>query len=135
MTRLTLRIDFDNCQLGPGKIKLLELIDRYGSITASGKMMDMSYRTAWLLIDELNNMFVSPLVETRIGGRGGGNARLTVLGRAVVQLYRGIEDEAHESAGAKLRELERHIRPVEKPAEKVVTRSVRSKQKPAKQAT
>jgi molybdate transport system regulatory protein len=135
MTRLTLRIDFDPCQLGPGKIKLLELIDSYGSITASGKMMDMSYRTAWLLIDELNNMFVSPLVETRIGGRGGGNARLTLLGRAVVQLYRGIEEDAHEAAATRLRELERHIRPAEKPKDPEETRSARGRQKPAKQMT
>ena len=133
MTRLTLRIDFETCQLGPGKIKLLELIDSYGSITASGKMMDMSYRTAWLLIDELNNMFVSPLVETRIGGRGGGNARLTLLGRAVVQLYRGIEDDAHEAAATRLREFERHVRRVETPLEKAETRSVRGRPKPVKQ--
>jgi molybdate transport system regulatory protein len=109
MTRLTLRIDFEDCQLGPGKVRILEFIDTYGSITASGKMMDMSYRKAWLLIDELNGMFEAPLVETRPGGRGG-NARLTLLGRAVVQLYRGIEQDAHEAAAARLRELDRHIR-------------------------
>ena len=132
MTRLTLRIDFETCQLGPGKIRLLELIDTYGSITASGKMMDMSYRTAWLLIDELNSMFDAPLVETRIGGRGGGNARLTLHGRAVVQLYRSIEENAHESAATRLRELERHLRHAEKEASKAATRAARGKEKAAK---
>jgi molybdate transport system regulatory protein len=133
MTRLTIRIDFDHCQLGPGKVRLLELVDTYGSITASGKMMDMSYRKAWLLIDELNSMFVSPLVETRPGGRGGGNARLTLLGRAVVQLYRSIEQEAHETAATRLRELDRHIRHPTKRASEAEATTPRAKQRAAKQ--
>ncbi len=110
MTHMSLRIDFDDRQLGPGKIKLLELIDTHGSITASTKALDMSYRRGWLLVDELNGMFEGPLVETRPGGRGGGNARLTLLGRAVVQLYRGIEADAHAAAAGRLRELERRLR-------------------------
>ena len=114
MTQMSLRIDFDARQLGPGKIKLLELIDTHGSITASAKALDMSYRRGWLLIDELNGMFEQPLVETRPGGRGGGNARLTLLGRAVVQLYRGIEADAHAAVAARLKELERRLGPIEK---------------------
>ncbi len=111
MKRLTIRIDFgENCQLGPGKIRLLELVDTQGSITASAKMMDMTYRRAWLLIDDLNKMFEAPLVETRAGGRGGLNARLSILGRAVVQLYRSLEKEAHETSAVRLDELERHLR-------------------------
>jgi molybdate transport system regulatory protein len=115
MTRLTLRIDFgDSRQLGPGKIRLLELVDTHGSITASAKMMDMSYRRAWLLIDDLNGMFETPLVETRPGGRGGGNARLTVLGRAIVQLYRAIEKDSFQASSTRIDELERRIRPGKK---------------------
>ncbi len=109
MTRLTLRIDFDNRQIGPGKIRLLEFIDAYGSITASGKQMDMSYRRAWLLVDELNHMFDAPLVETRPGGRGGGNARLSALGRAIIQMYRSIERDCHAASQAQLSELEQHL--------------------------
>lgn len=74
----------------------------------------MSYRRGWLLIDELNGMFEEPLVETRPGGRGGGNARLTLLGRAVVQLYRGIEADVHHAAAGRLKELERHLGPIDK---------------------
>ena len=73
MSRLTIRIDLGAARLGPGKIRLLEHVDTHGSITAAGKQMEMSYRRAWLLIEELNTMFDAPLVETRPGGRGGGN--------------------------------------------------------------
>ncbi|HWB48648.1 MAG TPA: LysR family transcriptional regulator, partial [Stellaceae bacterium] len=55
MARLTLRIDFDgDRQIGPGKIRLLELIESTGSISAAGRQMGMSYRRAWLLVDDLN---------------------------------------------------------------------------------
>lgn len=110
MTRLTLRVDFDDRQIGPGKIRLLEFVDQHGSITAAGKCMGMSYRRAWLLIDELNQMFASPLVETRPGGRGGGNAVLTERGRAVVALYRGIESDAARVASTNLKKLARSLK-------------------------
>ena len=112
MTRLTLRLDFDeNRQLGPGKVRILESVDSAGSITAAAKAMDMSYRRAWLLIDELNHMFEGPLVETRLGGRGGPNARLSLLGRAVVQLYRAIETESRQVSAARIDELKRRLGP------------------------
>ena len=73
MTRLTLRIDFDEDRaLGPGKVRLLELVEATGSISAAGRAMDMSYRRTWLLVDALNRTFRLPVVETRSGGGGGG---------------------------------------------------------------
>jgi molybdate transport system regulatory protein len=51
MTRLTLRLDFGPGQaIGHRKIRLLEAIREYGSISAAGRSMAMSYRRAWLLI-------------------------------------------------------------------------------------
>lgn len=49
--------------LGPGKAELLDRIAETGSISAAAKAMDMSYRRAWLLLDELNTSFVQPVVE------------------------------------------------------------------------
>ena len=65
-TRLTIRVDFGaHGALGPGKIRLMELIGEKGSITAAGRAMKMSYRRAWLLVDALNRMFREPLIETQ----------------------------------------------------------------------
>ena len=65
MTRLTIRIDFDDArQIGHGKIRLLELISAHGSISRAAKEMGMSYRRAWLLADEMNRMFVKPVMES-----------------------------------------------------------------------
>lgn len=105
-TRLTIRADFGaHGALGPGKIRLMELIGETGSITGAGRAMKMSYRRAWLLADALNRMFREPLIETQHGGSGGGGATLTARGRRVVALYRGIEAGAAASAMASLHEL------------------------------
>jgi len=100
MPRLTLRIDFEGDRaIGPGKIKLLELIDALGSISAAGRRMNMSYRRAWLLVDSLNRCFREPLVASHAGGAHGGGAALTPAGAAVVRHYRAVEAAAH-AAGA-----------------------------------
>jgi molybdate transport system regulatory protein len=103
---LTIRVDFGAFgYLGPGKIMLMELISKHGSISAAGKEMGMSYRRAWLLIDEINRIFREPLVEKQMGGSGGGGARLTKLGRDVVGRYRSIEGAAATAVAADLRAL------------------------------
>ena len=93
--RASLRIDLgDERRVGPGKIKLLELIRATGSISAAARQMDMSYRRAWLLIDEVNTALKAPVVETATGGSGGGGAVLTPLGETLIATYRDIEREA-----------------------------------------
>jgi molybdate transport system regulatory protein len=84
---------------------LMELISKHGSISAAGKEMGMSYRRAWLLVDEINRIFREPLVEKQMGGSGGGGAKLSKLGRDVVGRYRAIEGAAAIAAAADLRAL------------------------------
>src|SRR5262245_54991945 len=101
---LTFLIDFVAFgYLGPGKIALMELISKHGSISAAGKDMGMSYRRAWLLVDEINQIFREPLVEKQMGGPGGGGARLTRLGRDILGRYRAITGVAATASGARLR--------------------------------
>lgn len=84
-------------RLGPGKIDLLEAIASTGSITAAGKRLGMSYRRAWLLIDEANRMFEKPLVVASAGGPGGGGARLTELGEDLVAAFRRLEERSRSA--------------------------------------
>jgi molybdate transport system regulatory protein len=117
MTRLTIRIDFDGGrQVGHGKIRLLELIGEHGSISGAAREMKMSYRRAWLLADEVNRMFSEPVIETQHGGAGGGHARLTSFGHALVGHYRAIEAQALKSFGKQIADLECRLRPAEKAA-------------------
>jgi molybdate transport system regulatory protein len=78
--------------IGPGKAALLEASGETGSIAAAGRRMGMSYRRAWVLAKTMNACFRDPLIKTAKGGIGGGGARLTVMGREVLTLYRAMED-------------------------------------------
>jgi molybdate transport system regulatory protein len=83
----------------------MESITKHGSIRLAGRKMRMSYRRAWLLVDEINHIFREPLVEKQIGGPGGGGARLTELGRGVVDRYRAIQGAVATASAADLRAL------------------------------
>jgi molybdate transport system regulatory protein len=110
MARVSLRLGFgDERALGPGKVRLLELIGETGSISAAGRAMKMSYRRAWMLVDELNRMFRDPLVEARPGGAHGGGARLTEAGSDVVRRYREIESTIETDSSAHIAALENMI--------------------------
>ncbi|WP_159350999.1 winged helix-turn-helix domain-containing protein [Roseomonas harenae] len=104
--RLSIRLDLGGgLRIGPGKVRLLEEIGRAGSISAAGRALGMSYRRAWELVEALNSGLGRPVAETAAGGAGGGGARLTALGEAVVQAYRAIEAESNASAAERLATL------------------------------
>jgi len=106
MTRLTIRIDFaDGTALGPGKVRLLELVAETGSIRKAAAKMKMSYRRAWLLLQALDGMFGEPLAATTTGGKAGGGARMSPLGKTVVATYRRIEAGASGIATRDLKSL------------------------------
>lgn len=115
--RLRIRIVFGQDEMiGPGKVDLLERIDRCGSIAAAGREMNMSYKRAWELIGTLNAMFHAPVVNSTRGGSGGGGAVLTDLGREVLSLYRDFETEAASGGAGPLRSLQALLRDI--PTEK-----------------
>ena len=105
--RLTVRVDFGSDRvLGPGKIRLLEEIGRSGSISQAGRSLKMSYRRAWLLVDDLNRCFRSPVVTTQPGGAHGGGAVLTALGQQLIKEYRSIVARAMAATEPQLQGLE-----------------------------
>jgi len=110
-TRISLRLDFgDTVRLGPGKVRLLELIGERGSISAAGRAMEMSYRRAWLLVDSLNQAFAQPVVATRPGGKADNRAELTPFGREVISRFRAMEVAARKVVARELRALEDAIK-------------------------
>jgi len=91
--------------IGPGKISLLEAIRETGSITSAAKSLDMSYRRAWMLLDELNRSLRKPAVDSAKGGQHGGGSELTDVGRQLIDSYRRIEDTASRACAADIKHL------------------------------
>ena len=92
-------------RVGPGKVALLEAIRDTRSITAAAKSMGMSYRRAWILVDELNRALAGPAVATATGGEHGGGSTLTALGRELVDVYRRIDATAARACAKDLARL------------------------------
>jgi molybdate transport system regulatory protein len=98
-------------QIGPGKIALLHAIQDTRSITAAAKALNMSYRRAWLLVDQMNKTFEPPVVVTSIGGSGHGGAEVTEFGERVIAAYRSILVKAEAAARVELQTLAGHLKP------------------------
>jgi len=95
-----IRVDLaSGCSVGPGKVSLLEAIETKGSLTLAARSLAMSYRRAWNLLDDLNKSFAAPMVETAVGGRSGGGARLTESGRELIREFRALERGVARLAG------------------------------------
>jgi molybdate transport system regulatory protein len=125
--RLTVRVDFGSKRaLGPGKIRLLEAIQKTGSISQAGRALDMSYRRAWLLVDDVNRCFRETVVTKKPGGAHGGGAELTAFGIKLIGQYRSIETRAAAAAKRQMRELELSLRNRIRRAQKPRRTSIRT---------
>jgi molybdate transport system regulatory protein len=106
LPRLRIRVDLTpGCSIGPGKVSLLEAIEREGSLSVAARSIDMSYRRAWNLLDDLNQSFAEPVVSTAVGGTQGGGARLTEYGRKLVKAFRALETAARPLARTHLQKF------------------------------
>jgi molybdate transport system regulatory protein len=125
--RLTLRVDFGGDRaLGPGKVRLLEAIRDTGSISEAGRKLRMSYRRAWLLVDDLNRCFRQPVLITQPGGAHGGGATLTDFGEELIGEYRAIEADASAIAQQRLNKLEGRLRASRRGPSKLSKTSIRA---------
>jgi molybdate transport system regulatory protein len=107
---LSVRINLGTeARIGPGKIQLLENIGACGSISAAGRAMDMSYRRAWVLVDEINRICGRAAVERQVGGKNGGGAILTPFGLSLVARYRKIEHHVESAARKELLALQADV--------------------------
>jgi molybdate transport system regulatory protein len=95
--------------IGPGKVALLEAIGETGSITSSAKRLGMSYRRAWLLVEETNRCLVRPAVATATGGQRGGGTSLTAVGVELVRRYRALERQTGLAVTRNLKPLLRTL--------------------------
>ena len=92
-------------RLGPGKVQLLEAIGQHRSISEAARQLGMSYRRAWMLVDDLNRTFNTAVVVTVPGRSRGGGSTLTTFGCRLVVLYRTAEQASVAAVAAQLEEI------------------------------
>jgi 8-oxo-dGTP diphosphatase len=69
------------------------MIHEYGSITQAAAVMNMSYRHAWGIIQHIQESVGDKILITTRGGSKGGGARLTNLGKKLLEQYESFERE------------------------------------------
>ncbi|HTU19709.1 MAG TPA: molybdate ABC transporter substrate-binding protein [Gemmataceae bacterium] len=115
--RVGVRLWVERCGeaiLGPGRLELLEAIDRCHSISAAARALGMSYRRAWLLVESVNRAAGEELVHRQTGGRQGGGAELTTRGHDAIRIYRELQARVELSAALPPRR--QHLSPAAHPA-------------------
>jgi len=97
--RVRVKLHIDGDAIGAGKVDLLRHIDRHGGISPAARAMGITFRRAWYLIDTMNSALGGPVVETEVGGARGGGARVTPLGKELIQQYETLTDQVAPAAG------------------------------------
>ncbi|AEH23031.1 putative transcriptional regulator, ModE family [Thermodesulfobacterium geofontis OPF15] len=92
--------------LGYGRIALLEKIKQYGSISKAAKALNMSYRQAWRLIASMNRQAKKPLVETQVGGKGGGGTRITETAEKAIEQFWKIHENFKKFLSEQIKNFE-----------------------------
>ncbi len=95
-------------RIGPGKIRLLELIGNEGSLARAARTMGLSYRRAWLFVQQVNAAFAEPAITTPAHRHGGSAARLTPFGQELIRRYRDLEAVTTAGGGEALDWFLRH---------------------------
>lgn len=86
-------IEYNNKPLiGKGGAEILQTIQKLNSISKAAENLQMSYRYVWNYIQEIQQTLGEQIVETYKGGKqGGGGAKLTDLGKNLLEEYRQVE--------------------------------------------
>ena len=78
----------DGYVFGNGSFKLLHGIHEKGTLKASAKNLNMSYRHAWGIIKQIEkNLGQNVLITHRGGKTGGGGAKLTKIALELIETY------------------------------------------------
>ncbi len=91
--------------LGRGRQVLLEAVARTGSISAAARDLGISYRKAWSQLAEMEKQLPFPLLERRVGGRGGGMARLTPETETLLARFRQLLEGSEEFVDRRFSEV------------------------------
>ena len=100
-----------NYLMGPRTARLLLAIDASGKLSDAAQEAGFSYRAAWNRLKRVEASLGYPLVETTVGGSGGGSTCLSVQGRAVLEAFVNLEKQSKVWLERKAQQLNVHSIP------------------------
>jgi len=85
---------------GTGRVRILNAVEKHGSILGASKALGMSYRAVWGKIKATEERLGQPILEKHTGGAEGGGSKLTPFARTLVERFRQTEDMTKSAADA-----------------------------------
>ncbi|WP_459211716.1 winged helix-turn-helix domain-containing protein [Aquimarina rhabdastrellae] len=95
----------DRVVLGEGRVRLLKAIEEKGSLSQAAKMMKMSYKKAWTLVEAINTAAEKTMVIKNKGGKDGGGAQLTSYAKELIIVFDEINAECWKDLEAKTKKI------------------------------
>uniref|UniRef100_A0A832A8L1 LysR family transcriptional regulator n=1 Tax=Desulfacinum infernum TaxID=35837 RepID=A0A832A8L1_9BACT len=83
---------------GAGRLRILEAVERSGSIVRAAKELGMSYSAVWGKIHATEQRLGRPILEKKIGGPKGGGSALTPFAKQLLERFRTLEDRTQQAA-------------------------------------
>lgn len=77
----------NNVILGEGRVQLLKAINETGSLSKAARLLNISYKKAWGLINSVNKAAKKPVTINNVGGKGGGGTELTNYGKTLINMF------------------------------------------------
>ena len=87
------------------RVQILQLIAETGSPAEAAERLGLSYRRAWGKVREIERNLGLSLVESAVGGAGGGGSSLTEDGERLVALYQRFRRRMEGELGKEFRQL------------------------------
>lgn len=86
------------------RMRILEIVAETGSLAKAAGELKLSYRRAWGKVKELEENLGVPLVESAVGGAGGGHTSLTPEGQRLLAAYQRFRARVAEAVKDAFRE-------------------------------
>lgn len=90
---------------GEGKTRLLQAIEKTGSINEAARSMRISFRRAWSYIATIEKRLGFILVNKNRGGKGGGGSSLTEAAKRFLGRYEKLNKSVKTFTDKKFREM------------------------------
>ena len=91
-TKVWIDDDKGNVIFGTGRVRMLEAIERLGSMNKAAKELNMSYRALWGRIKSTEDRIGAKVLVTKAGGGKNCGSSLTPTGKKLLEKYKALRD-------------------------------------------
>ncbi len=90
-------LDNDGKAFGEGPYRILKQIEKAGSLHQAAIDLNISYRKAWMTLQNVEKKLGFTLIDRQIGGIAGGGSHITSSGKNFIKKLRKVQSRCRKS--------------------------------------